>query len=185
MQFSTIIYVKNQEVDNLRKEISEKFNTKQSIQQWGLHITIGSGIEVSEEELESLRKELKEVANNFESFKVSLKDFGYMDTWEGLPNAEPYVAYMDVLMNDNLKNFHEKVEKILGKYNKWYEVKEYIPHLTLAYDDLTKENFEKIKIFLKDYKGMQFEFIVDSFSLALHAGRYDERKEYIKFNLKK
>jgi len=185
MQFSTVIYIQNKESDKLRKEISKKFHSIQSLKQWALHITIGSGVLLSEENLKKVTVELRKMASLFNPFRIKLRGFGYKIK-KNVDNCEPYVVYVNVEMNDKLKELNHLVEEVLEKYERWYEIEEYDPHMTLAYEDLTKENFIKLKKWLEESKKeVNFDFSINSFSFALHKGRNDRREEYTTFFLGK
>jgi len=69
-----------------------------------------------------------------------------------------------------LQKFHNKIQEEIfkGLEKAGYKSVRYIPHITLAYRDVTKENFEKAKEFLKEnpFKA-NYSFVLDNLQLVI------------------
>ncbi len=155
------------EIRTIQKEIFEISGAKSSLEEWRPHITVGRGLNYKKEIPADLIEKLSTFTKTQSSFQVELKNFGYMDDWKGsaLFNCEPYVIYIDVIINPILQTFVDKLDSILKEYAFSYEIHPYNPHLTLAFKDLDKEGFEKSKDYLSQ-QSFSKTITIDSFSIA-------------------
>ena len=91
-------------------------------------------------------------------FIVSLKGF------QCFPNKKNPVIFIHPEMSDALKSIHRVFNESMEHFN---YVRSFNPHVTVAYRDLTPENFEKA---WKEYEDKNFkeEFKVDKIGLYKH-----------------
>jgi len=174
------------EFRKLQDEMYKLTGSKACLNEWNPHITVGKDLELDSIGLLNLTKELNSFAKTQSHFEIELKDFGFMNNKiiAKLYNCEPYVIYIDVIVNKDLLLFVEKLNKILEKYKYKYDIFPYKPHLTLAFKDLNKEGFEKAKEYLKNKKFYKL-IKINSFSLATDKENNGQFKEKIKFDFGK
>lgn len=171
------------EVRILQNELFEITGARASLDEWRPHVTVGKALWVEDEELQKLIQELNDFTQTQSVFEIEFDGFGYMDDWAGAEafHCEPYVVYVDVVVNDDLRNYVEKLAKILNKYEHRYVIHKDNFHMTLAFKDLNKEGFEKAKKYLIG-RSFKRKIKVDSLSLVLDTEKGDVIKEVI--NLK-
>lgn len=167
----------------LQKDLFNLTGSKACLEEWEPHITVGKSLELDSKELLNLIKELKEFATKQNSFEVEIKDFGFMihEVVAKLYNCEPYLVYLNVMVNDKLQQFVDSLNTILKKYECKFDIFPYKPHLTLAFKDLDEEGFEKAKKYLKEKKFSK-KVKVGSFSLARDKEKNGKFREEIRFS---
>lgn len=170
-KFSIVSYLSGEEykkVRQLQKEISQITGSKKCLEDWLPHITIGEGVVVSDNEVEKLERELSTVSNGQSLLHVSAKGFGGLENWKDVISDKitPYVIWIGVEMNQKLLNlFNDLKSKITSHYDVWLPIKsDHIPHITLAFADLTREGYEKGIDYLS---GKEFKLSFDISHLAL------------------
>jgi len=110
----------------------------------------------------ALIQSLDQFSRNESSFNVELKNFGAF---------VPRVIYIDVEAKNNLTDLRDRLEKYMD--DKWNILKllrgnkSFNPHMTVAFRDLTKENFRKAWPEFKD-KDFGAAFHVDKIVLLMH-----------------
>jgi 2'-5' RNA ligase len=140
------------EIKELQKEIYYLTGAQASLNEWRPHITVGKALHLDETSYSQILSELNSFTKGFSTFKIELRDFGFIDNWKGskLFSCKPYVVYINVVLNSNLIAFVEKLDEILKKYNYRYDIFPYNPHVTLSFKDLDKEGFLKTKKLLEE-----------------------------------
>ena len=101
---------------------------------------------------------------------------------DGFSSFPPRVIYIDVEKNiellnlqKNLVNYLESSLKIIDKRNK---NRDFNPHLTVGFKDLSKTNFYKAWEEFKDKK-VNFNFTVNKLTLLLHnQGKWEIKKDF-------
>jgi 2'-5' RNA ligase len=157
------------DIQQIKLEVKEKFNSSHSLNA-PPHITLLSPFRVDETQEEELHSLLKEFTKGFHPLEVQLRDFS---------TFPPRVVFMDVVKSDELAELQQKLEETarskpdLFAYN--YHEREYHPHLTLAFKDLTKSNFYRA---WDEFKDREFEasFTADRLFLLQHNGEEWEVK---------
>jgi len=150
-------------IQQLKLEVKEKFNSSHSLNS-PPHITLLNPFRIAENMEDKLESLLKDFAREFEPFKIQLNDFS---------TFPPRVVFIDVKKSESLNVIQQKLEQAarskpdMFSYN--YQQREYHPHITLAFKDLTKSNFYKA---WDEFEGREFDedFIADRFHLLKHNG---------------
>ena len=86
----------------------------------------------------------------------------------------PFVLWIDVLQNSELLELVERIkESITSKTELWYRMPQpYMPHVTVAFRDLSEDGYLKGSEFLKD-KNIQEIITVDHIALVEHLPEKD------------
>lgn len=151
-----------EQIQHLKLEVAEKFKSSHSLNA-PPHITLISPFRVSEGQLSGLQSILEVYAQGHQPFQVELKDFA---------TFPPRVIFIDVKISEILQQFQQKLENMIRAddafgYN--YQERPFHPHVTLAFKDLSKENFYKAWDEFKD-RDMEETFLADHVYLLKHNG---------------
>lgn len=170
--FSIIIYFNkklNQKVRDIQKELFNLTDSRACLDLWKPHFTIGAGIRVEDKELDFLYKEIKENLKGIKSFKIKIKNYGFMNNWMSgkLKGFTEYVVYLNIIKNKELLKLFNIIKKnVTNKMEIFYgPISKYNPHITIAFKDLDYKGFLKAKKFLKNKK-FEDELIIDHIALA-------------------
>ncbi|HET8865450.1 MAG TPA: 2'-5' RNA ligase family protein [Gracilimonas sp.] len=150
-------------IQQLKLEVKEKFNSSHSLNA-PPHITLLSPFGMDEELGDNLNSLLEVFAQGFQTLEIQLNDFS---------TFPPRVVFIDVKKSDPLMELQQKLEETarskpdMFSYN--YHEREYHPHITLAFKDLTKANFRKA---WKEFEDRRFNehFLAGDLSLLKHDG---------------
>ena len=160
------------QIQEIKLEVKEQFNSSHSLNA-PPHITLLSPFRMDDEQEDQLDSLLHVFARGVEPFSVQLKDFS---------TFPPRVVFIDVVKSPELIELQKKLEDIarskpdIFSYN--YQEREYHPHVTLAFKDLSKTNFYKA---WNTFKNRNFEdkFVAESLYLLKHNGkRWNILKRY-------
>ena len=180
MHISTVSYPPKEaikEIDNLRHLISEKFNTKRALD-WESHITIADRVSIPEDKINYIIDEIQQICNKTEPILTYTQELEFFKI-ENFPFENPYVIFIKVRVTEELQKIHQLIQEGVYKGFKRPGLKwdSYKPHITLAYRDLTEENFIKAKKFFQGNTiKTEYEFFLDNLQLI----RF-EKDELIKF----
>lgn len=170
--FSLIAYLTGEDykiVRDIQKEISHITGSRKCLEDWLPHITLGDGIIVSDERLKEIENKLREFSDNQEVIKAKIKGFGGIDNWKGAVEGKvtPYVIWLGVEVSEDLLNLaHSLRDTIISKEETWLpRSTSYIPHITIAFSDLSREGYEKGLEFLKN-KSLERDFEMSHLSLV-------------------
>lgn len=153
-----------EEIHNWKTAISREYQSSRALNS-PPHITLINPFNLKEENRGQLYSFLMEFSENRESFEV------YLD---GVSHFGQSVIFIDVIKNKDLLHLQSALEQYarheqdLFKYN--YPEREFHPHITLAFKDLTKENFRKAYGDLKDNE-FKRSFIAQTIALLKHNGK--------------
>ena len=158
------------EVQELRLYFSEKYGSSQALKS-PPHITLLAPFNTSRENENKIKSILTDFSSGYEPFDIGLKDFSTFST---------KVIYVSVQKNEQLSIIQDKLESRAREdsevfhYN--YKKRSFHPHMTLAFRDLSKENFRKA---WDEFKGRKFKasFRAASITLLKHDGSEWEIKE--------
>lgn len=143
------------------------------------HITLLSPFRLENEKNNELESLLEQISQSVDPFTVRLRDFS---------TFPPGVIYIDVEPDEELMNFQEKLEQKAREnsdlFNYNYHRRDYHPHLTLAFKDLSKDNFHKAWEEFKDKK-YRADFKAESLTLLNHDGRCWQVENEFNFATKK
>jgi len=153
-----------EEVLWLKNYFKEKYSSKASLKS-PPHITIQAPFLWSESRENELVKLLEYFAKDKRSIQVSLSGFGAFS---------PRVIFIAVDPTEELNDFHTVLEEFcrqkLNLTNNSDELKNFHPHLTLAFRDLRKDQFD---LAWREFKNKKYSasFTVDGFHLLKHDGQ--------------
>lgn len=136
------------------------------------HITLHMPFRWKEKKEPDLIKALTEFARQFDPFTLKLKNFSCFS---------PKVIFIDVETNMALngiqKELHRFCKRELNLFNADYKEQPFYPHITLAFRDLKKPNFDKA---WEEFKDKEFlaDFSVDQITLLKHTGKVWQPFQY-------
>jgi 2'-5' RNA ligase len=138
------------------------------------HITLQPPFEWNFDDISALEDKLKGFTNIQEPFSIRLKNFAVFP---------PQVIYIDVLKTPDLISLQadliRDVETNLGIIDQNSKNRQFTPHMTVAFRDLTKQNF---KLAWQKYEDMEldFEFTAESLTLLIHDGKcWNVKREFL------
>jgi 2'-5' RNA ligase len=157
----------NQRIEPLRQTISEKFQSSEGLH-WPPHMTLRSGFVVPESDVRKLISSFRIFLQAVEPITVKLEGFKFIDDYKTNQwITSPYIAGINVVYDSRLKKFHERLMEFKdfssssGEYN---------PHITLAYNDITKDTFPKIKRYLEGFR-FSYKLNINEVALILNEGK--------------
>ncbi|MGV0025060.1 2'-5' RNA ligase family protein [Phormidesmis priestleyi] len=128
------------------------------------HITLQPPFEWSSQEISQLEQGLKEFAQKRGSVPIVL------DNFSAFP---PRVIYLNVLKTPELLTLQQQLmthlEGALGIVDPVSKSRPFVPHMTVAFRDLTRQNFAIAWHEFQD-KSLHFEFVGDRLTLLVHQG---------------
>ncbi|MBN4005707.1 2'-5' RNA ligase family protein [Nostoc sp. LPT] len=139
------------------------------------HITLQPPFEWSDANLPLLEASLKEFASGQQPVAITLKGFNAF---------APRVIYINVVISQELLTLQADLmahtESKLGIFDNVSKTRPFAPHLTVAFRDLTKQNF---KAAWPEFENRQlhFEFTADKLTLLLHDGKRWNIKQDLAF----
>lgn len=120
----------------IQKKISEKYKTYHSLEsKIGLHFTITHQENVNEKSLKEIEKIVNEISKETRPFKIEIKGIRRF--------YKNRVIYAKVIKSKELNDLNKKLSYRLSKFGKIRLLRLFTPHITLAYKDITKENFKE------------------------------------------
>jgi 2'-5' RNA ligase len=129
------------------------------------HLTLHMPFRWNEKNEEELEQQLEEFSRVNRSVTVRLDNFS---------SFPPRVIFINVVMSPELENLQKNLQryckKALNLFNANYKELPFHPHLTVAFRDLKKPNYELAWAEFKK-KNFQAEFIADKVTLLKHNGR--------------
>jgi len=176
------------QIRNIQQELFELTGSRNCLDNWTPHITIGNGVEVDDEteDVEKLINEIHEVIKDFSPMKVTACNYGFLEH-EHLKKLglSPFVVHLDIKKTPELDRLACLIkEKITDKRHTVYKQPwPYDPHLTVAFGDLTKEGFEKAKKALSQKK-FSSELFIDHIALTKEDDK-GKWKEYKRISFEK
>jgi len=122
------------------------------------------------ENIELLKREFSANKFNIEPFEIEINGLGYFE----YPSK---VLFLKVIKSDELIHIHKVLTEMLLKHtdsiNKYYTTDMWIPHITIAMDDLTDDNFIKFKEVLEN-EIFEFKQIITEIQLIQQCkGRFE------------
>ncbi len=152
-------------VTEIKKDFRDRFKSGHALKS-PPHITLIPPFEFLFSDENRLIKYLELFASGASSFLLELQNFG---------TFPPKVIYICVLKSDFLIDLHKRFRKFmelkLGLGGNSSNKKKFKPHMTVAFRDLTPENFYVAKsTYIK--KQISFSFLVQSICLLRHNGQH-------------
>ena len=163
------------EVLKIEKLIAKKYKTYHSLgSRIGPHIKLTFQGNINKKNFKKIEDIVNKISKKTKSFKVKIRgvDKFYKNR----------VIYMKVLKSRELNDIYKKLSNNLKQFGKVRNLRPYTPHITLAYIDITKENFKKA---FKELKNKKFSYEFNVNRIYLSKSKPTERLKVIKsFKLK-
>ena len=159
-------------VTEIKTDLQAKFNTKAALKS-PPHITMHMPFRWKLKKMDLIVTTLAQLAAQTKAFSVELKDFAAFP---------PRVIYLNVAENTALNNLKSGVSQLsLQKWKLFDRVdsRPFHPHMTVAFRDLTKVNFEKAWELFKN-RTFEEQFLADKMTLLKHNGKFWE--EFMEFS---
>lgn len=150
--------------NEIKQYFAEHYNSRRA-QKSPPHITLQPPFRWADDHLSCLEISLREFANQQQPLLVTL---------DGFNAFAPRVIYIDVVRSQELLTLQADLmthmETNLGIVNKVGKKRPFAPHMTVAFRDLTRQNF---KAAWPEFANRQlhFEFTADKLTLLLHDGK--------------
>lgn len=187
-KYSVVCYLEGKDLARVRQiqhELTDLTGSRKCIDAWMPHLTLGSGIIVPDGEQERTDGLFQKIADKEGPFEIQLEGFGGTETWGGAREGitTSYVLWIDPIKTAQMQHLFEVIrDEITNDYDTFYpRMVEYIPHVTVAYGDLTKEGYDKGHQYLSDI-GFTGSMRIDH--IALVENFDDKDVEYKRFYLK-
>ncbi|MCA9360396.1 2'-5' RNA ligase family protein [Candidatus Nomurabacteria bacterium] len=184
-KYSIVTYLEGQAkqaVRNIQQELFEITGSRECLDTWSPHLTVGNGIEVSEEQMSDLEKVIAKFTESQAGFNVELSGFGGLDNRVGGKGevTTPFVLWVGVVVNEQLRKLVQEIEQtITSQCELWYKMPlPYTPHVTVAFRDLSKEGYQSGLTYLND---KNFSGTVSVSHIALVEKLPDTDIEYKRF----
>ena len=151
-------------IKKVQKDVSKKYDVYSSLgSQIGPHITIIYQPNVRIGNFYKIKKTVEEIVKNQTQFCINVNGFA------GFTNN---VVYVKVVESRELRKLHKMIFNSVNKFGKIKVYRKYKPHITIAFRDLSDDNFRKIhQEYIK--KKISFKFTVKEirFGKARKEGR--------------
>ncbi|MDB5260472.1 MAG: Cyclic phosphodiesterase-like protein [Candidatus Nomurabacteria bacterium] len=185
--YSLITYLSGEEhkkVREIQKELSKITGSRKCLEDWLPHITPGDGPSLAEEFQANYEKELKAFTDAQNPIKVKISGFDGIENWKGAKgNITPYVIWINVEVSAELLDLFNRLrDEITSKYETWLpRTVNYVPHITLAFADLSEDGYKKGMQYLTT-QNINETIIIDHIALAECYGENNMTSvEYKKF----
>lgn len=159
-------------VHALKLEMAERFESKHALKS-PPHLTLYMPFKWKADQAQVLYDSLSRFSMDCQSFELELKNFGCFS---------PKVIYVDVVVNQALRNLHKHLLSWLSKHLDIYDKREwsrsYSPHMTIAHRDLKQQHFHGA---WQEFQQRELAHIykVESMILLKHNGKHwEEYKEF-------
>jgi 2'-5' RNA ligase len=148
------------EVRQIQSDLDSRYSSKATLKA-PPHITLIAPFELSKNRIEPLQIELEKFAKTRSPFMINLSGFAAFP---------PRVIYLDVVPNSVLPNLYVDIAAALANTQSIidsYVSRPFVPHMTVAFRDLTPDNFERAWSEFRDRK-INFEFEANNLTLLAH-----------------
>ncbi|MBW4510943.1 MAG: 2'-5' RNA ligase family protein [Scytonematopsis contorta HA4267-MV1] len=158
--------------NEVKQYFADKYNSRHA-QKSPPHITLQPPFQWSNADELILESKLREFASVREAIPITLLNFAAFS---------PHVIYIDVVKFPQLMTLQAElmvyVESNLGIIDKAGKSREFAPHMTVAFKDLTKQNF-KAAWSEFEKREIHFEFTAENLTLLQHDGtKWDIKSEF-------
>ncbi|ODG98936.1 2'-5' RNA ligase [Nostoc sp. KVJ20] len=159
-------------VNQIKQDFADRYSSSGALKS-PPHITLQPPFEWADANLPLLEASLKEFARGQQPLAITLRGFDAF---------VPRVVYINVVRSQDLltlqANLMAYTESNLGIVDQVSKTRPFTPHITVAFRDLTKQNF---KAAWPEFEKRQlhFEFTADKLTLLLHDGkRWNIKSEF-------
>ena len=153
----------SEEIQRIRYEFRDRFDSRHALKS-PPHITLLSPFRSHSEAEKEIVKSLAEVTDSMYPFRIRLNNYA---------SFPPRVIFIDVKRSNELGRIQEmlenkaRIQSHVFNYN--YDRRPFHPHLTIAFKDLSLENFQRSWDEFKN-KVFEAEFMADRLTLLKHTG---------------
>jgi len=162
-------------ITEIKQYFAKHYNSRHALKS-PPHVTLQPPFEWPPERLTGLQECLRDFAEKSDRSAIPI-------TLSGFGAFPPRVIYINVLKTSELLQIQQDLmvylEEHLGIVDAVSQRRQFSPHVTVAFRDLTKENFRKG---WEEFKGrsLHFEFIVPRLTLLIHnGGRWEINSEFV------
>ncbi|WP_019498790.1 2'-5' RNA ligase family protein [Pseudanabaena sp. PCC 6802] len=152
------------EIAEIQKYFSDRYDSRAALRS-PPHITLQAPFTQSPENIAILHKSLKEFAHNFTTVPITLNGFAAF---------APRVIYVDVVQSPALMAIQTELAQYMGTKvgirDENARTRPFKPHVTVAFRDLSKPNFQAAWTEFKT-RSISFEFDANFLTLLQHDGR--------------
>jgi 2'-5' RNA ligase len=157
-----------QDIQDYANQIKQYFAenyASQHAQKSPPHITLQPPFEWADSDVSKLEASIREFASQKQPLPITLSGFAAF---------APRVIYIDVVRSQELLSLQGDlmvyVEASLGIVDKVGKTRPFAPHMTVAFRDLTRQNFKAAWPEFEQ-RQLHFEFTADKLTLLIHDGR--------------
>ena len=140
------------------------------------HITLQPPFQWGKDQLQQLKNTLQQFSQNQTPIPIILSGFGAFP---------PRVIYIHVEKTPELlmiqKALMEDLETDLGLVDSVAKSRPFVPHMTVAFRDLTRSNFRQAWKFYRE-KSFDYQFTINELTLLIHNGKFWEIEENFSFD---
>ncbi|HHP7240301.1 MAG TPA: 2'-5' RNA ligase family protein [Cyclobacteriaceae bacterium] len=163
------------EIIKLKNFVFEKYKSKQALKS-PPHITLHMPFKWREDREDKLIDSIQEVSGSMYPFIISLNGFDFF---------KQRVVFIKVSLSEELKYLQKKIARMAAQHlkinNADYKNRPFHPHITIAFRDLKKENFQAARNYFEK-QDFSRHFTAIDITLLKHNGKYWEA--YFKAPLK-
>lgn len=154
------------EVTGFKNDIAQNYNSSKALRSMP-HITLKAPFKLAAREHNNLQLWFEGIRPMTESFIIELEDFGSFD------NKDNPVIYVKPVMTPSLERLQKQIlssfEHTYPHISIPYTERTFHPHMTIAYRDLTPEQYARA-IDVYQHKKYSASFRADKFYLLQHDG---------------
>ncbi|MEG4292181.1 2'-5' RNA ligase family protein [Microcoleus sp. C2C3] len=152
-----------QHITEIQQYFAEHYNSRGALNS-PPHITLQPPFHSLTEDVPKLEESLNQFSVNRRPIPVTLSGFAAF---------APRVIYADVVKSPELLEIHSYLMSYrsanLGIVDRVSQSRPFVPHMTVAFRDLTKENFQTAWLEFAG-RSLHFEFTASALTLLLHDG---------------
>ncbi|MEG4811084.1 2'-5' RNA ligase family protein [Microcoleus sp. F8-D3] len=152
-----------QHITEIKLYFAEHYNSRSALNS-PPHITLQPPFEWLAADVPKLEESLNQFSANRLSIPVTLSGFAAF---------APRVIYVDVVKSPELVEIHSYLmsylQANLGIVDRVSQNRPFVPHMTVAFRDLTKDNFQTAWLEFAG-RSLHFEFTASALTLLLHDG---------------
>ena len=161
-----------QHITEIKLYFAEHYNSRRALNS-PPHITLQPPFHSLAEDVPKLEESLNQFSANRRPIPVTLSGFAAF---------APRVIYADVVKSPALLEIQQDligyIEANLGIVDRLSQIRPFIPHMTVAFSDLTEPNFDAAWLEFKD-RSLHFQFTASTLTLLLHDGsRWNISKQF-------
>ncbi len=172
----------NGEIEKLKLNISKKFNTTEALK-WKPHISVAERVLIPKNKIDDLIDKIERICQEITPFKVKTDKFYFGKVKSPLFKNKNIIS-LNVVKSKDLIRLSNEIQKLYTNLEKpsmkW---KKYNPHVTIAYRDMTEDNFRKAKKYtINNDIDFTYKFYLNELSLVEYRNNKCHIFKRYKFN---